>query len=41
MIRWWDKPEEYASSRHKTSAKKLSSEQFKGKYPEMENNFQH
>ena len=33
-----DKREEYASSRHKKSAAKLSSEKFKGKYPEMENN---
>jgi hypothetical protein len=34
MLRLWDKREEYASSRHKTSAEKLSSEKFKGKYPE-------
>ena len=38
LKRWWDKREEYASSRHKKSASKLSSEKFKGKYPEMENN---
>ena len=38
LKRWWDKREEYASSRHKKSAAKLSSEKFKGKYPEMENN---
>jgi hypothetical protein len=38
LKRWWDKREEYASSRHKTIAEKLSSEKFKGKYPEMENN---
>jgi len=37
LKRWWDKREEYASSRHKKSAAKLSSEKFKGKYPEMEN----
>ena len=38
LKRWGDKREEYASSRHKKSASKLSSEKFKGKYPEMENN---
>ena len=38
LKRWWDKREEYASSRYKNSAEKLSSEKFKGKYPEMENN---
>jgi hypothetical protein len=38
LKRWWDKREEYASSKYKNSAEKLTSEKFKGKYPQMEDN---
>ena len=37
LKRWWDKREEYASSRYKNSAEKLGSEKYTGKFPEMEN----
>ena len=33
---WWDKREEYASSKYKKSPQELTSEKFKGKYPQME-----
>jgi hypothetical protein len=38
LKRWWNKREEYASSKYKNSAEKLTSEKFKGKYPQMEDN---
>jgi hypothetical protein len=37
LKRWWDKREEYASSRYKNSAEKLGSEKYTGKFLEMEN----
>ncbi len=39
LKRWWDKREEYTSSRYKNSAGKLGSEKYTGKFPEMENDF--